>query len=1098
MSKFRTQITNRLARRRGSQNKAQRNRRLGLEPLEDRLMLAFVWANRGDASDNFDAAFGASAEVARNVVDSAINEWNRVVTGYQGQDFDVQMTIFMDPDDPATSAFASGTVRDDNGVPISGNVEINMALDEEGNSKWYLDPTPDDHSEFMGSIVNAFARNPTEGGPADGKRDLRTLLIHELGHTMGVSSGSPLMYSNPAITMTNTGIPDTSVGDEDADNSYWLFQGPSVNAVMTDFDIGGDNVSASAGHAAMPLAGNTPINFGGQLYYTSVDTMQPTSLSIRRILLTNKTALMMNDMGYDVVMPETFGTFHSVLNGASGLLTIQGGNDNTLINNVDQGASSDTITLLRFGSLVALSIDIGVDVPGTGPGMTAQDQQGAFFSVFNVSDISSIRIEGFDGNDEINLIGDFDFLSTLQVFGGDGNDDISGAALTGSQALLAFGEGGNDSLVGGPAADRLVGGGGADSLIGGDGNDQLIGGFQIDSLNSPDSDSSADTLNGGAGDDGIIADDGSFFPLIVRETIGGNDVVQGGNGDDLIFGGFGNDDVYGQGGDDTIAAGPGNDTVLGGWFLFMGAPPLTDGDDFINGQDGDDVIYGDNLDPTLPPTFSLNGGNDELLGGNGDDTIVGQAGHDELGGGQGDDTLHGGVGNDQLTGGPDADLLVGDIGTDLLFGNEGPDSLDGGADDDILVGGSGGDEILGGSGDDVLTGESGDDLLVGGFGSDTLDGGADNDGLIGGNLGGLGVQADVSDDSLNGGDGHDVILGDSGSINPFFTPVLDFLGGDDTIQGGDGNDAIYGQAGADFIGGWLGNDLIFGGLGNDIASGDDGDDIVSGESGDDIVAGGAGNDTVTGGSGNDIVVGGVFSAGANVAAETGDDLLAGGDGDDLLLGDSWAFGAPLDFGVVGGNDTIGGGPGNDLAVGQSGNDLLFGDAGNDTLLGADGNDRIRGGDGNDQLGGGAGHDLLLGENGNDALTGGNGRDILIGGLNADTLDGGADDDLLIAGTTAYDADDAALNQILAEWTSARSYQSRVKNIKGIGNGNPEFANRLNGTVFLKKHGNKHDGVATVFDDVDRDELTGSTGDDWFLFEPAQDELEDWVAGEDRN
>src|SRR4029453_5785548 len=95
-----------------------------------------------------------------------------------------------------------------------------------------------------------------------------------------------------------------------------------------------------------------------------------------------------------------------------------------------------------------------------------------------------------------------------------------------------------------------------------------------------------------------------------------------------------------------------------------------------------------------------------------------------------------------------------------------------------------------------------------------------------------------------------------------------------------------------------------------------------------------------------------------------------------------------------------------------------------------------------------------------ALAGGDGRDLLIGGLDADTLDGGADDDILIAGTTAHDADDAALNQILAEWTSARSYQSRVKNIKGIGAGNPEFANRLNGTVYLTKNGQN----ATVFDD----------------------------------
>jgi Ca2+-binding RTX toxin-like protein len=232
-----------------------------------------------------------------------------------------------------------------------------------------------------------------------------------------------------------------------------------------------------------------------------------------------------------------------------------------------------------------------------------------------------------------------------------------------------------------------------------------------------------------------------------------------------------------------------------------------------------------------------------------------------------------------------------------------------------------------------------------------------------------------------------------------------------------------------------------------------------------------------------------------VVAETGNDFLDGGDGQDTLFGDSWALSAPFALGVVGGNDVIRGGAGNDLAVGQAGNDVLFGDAGNDTLLGADGNDRLRGGDGDDQLGGGAGHDVLLGESGNDALAGGDGRDLLIGGLGPDTLDGGTGDDILIGGTTAFDANDAALDQIMAEWTSSRSYLSRVKNLKGIGQGSPVFASRLNGNIFLKKNPPRE---ATVFDDDARDKLTGSSGNDWFLFDHPMDELLDWAAGEQKN
>jgi Ca2+-binding RTX toxin-like protein len=61
------------------------------------------------------------------------------------------------------------------------------------------------------------------------------------------------------------------------------------------------------------------------------------------------------------------------------------------------------------------------------------------------------------------------------------------------------------------------------------------------------------------------------------------------------------------------------------------------------------------------------------------------------------------------------------------------------------------------------------------------------------------------------------------------------------------------------------------------------------------------------------------------------------------------------------------------------------------------------------------------------LIGGNGRDLLIGGIDADRIVGNADEDLLVAGTTAYDANDAALSSILRDWTSGGSHSSRVAN-----------------------------------------------------------------------
>jgi hypothetical protein len=49
-------------------------------------------------------------------------------------------------------------------------------------------------------------------------------------------------------------------------------------------------------------------------------------------------------------------------------------------------------------------------------------------------------------------------------------------------SLIAYGNSGNDTLIGGPAADRLYGGDGNDRLVGGEGADSLYGGVGNDSL----------------------------------------------------------------------------------------------------------------------------------------------------------------------------------------------------------------------------------------------------------------------------------------------------------------------------------------------------------------------------------------------------------------------------------------------------------------------------------------------------------------------------------------------------------------------------------------------------------------------------------------
>ncbi|MGY3017386.1 surface adhesion protein [Pseudomonas sp. TE6283] len=146
-------------------------------------------------------------------------------------------------------------------------------------------------------------------------------------------------------------------------------------------------------------------------------------------------------------------------------------------------------------------------------------------------------------------------------------------------------------------------------------------------------------------------------------------------------------------------------------------------------------------------------------------------------------------------------------------------------------------------------------------------------------------------DTVNGGDGNDIIFGDlmvfdgvaGTGVEAIRGYVADKLGvdsgsvdaramhkyitenyaefdvsrsndGADTLLGGNGNDIIFGQGGNDYIDGGKGNDILLGGTGNDTLLGGEGNDILFGGAGNDILIGGKGDDIMTGGSGADIFV----------------------------------------------------------------------------------------------------------------------------------------------------------------------------------------------------------------------------------------------------
>src|SRR3546814_2370952 len=110
------------------------------------------------------------------------------------------------------------------------------------------------------------------------------------------------------------------------------------------------------------------------------------------------------------------------------------------------------------------------------------------------------------------------------------------------------------------------------------------------------------------------------------------------------------------------------------------------------------------------------GGNDNIDGNDGDDTLDGGSGNDDLDGNSGADLVYGGAGDDTIDGGSNGDVLFGDDGNDDLDGDSSGDILYGGAGNDTLDGGRGHDELTGGACADTFVfdhgSSSGDDVIT--------------------------------------------------------------------------------------------------------------------------------------------------------------------------------------------------------------------------------------------------------------------------------------------------------------------------------------------------------------------------------------------------
>ncbi|WP_423298271.1 calcium-binding protein, partial [Arcobacter sp. YIC-310] len=566
---------------------------------------------------------------------------------------------------------------------------------------------------------------------------------------------------------------------------------------------------------------------------------------------------------------------NDVLEGNAGNDTFKGSN-NDGIDFIDGGEDLDTLdykdisgdieVTLNGSTEATLKID-GVDNDSiknienitTGDGddtITGDDLNNTI-----ITNAGDDNVQGGRGNDYLDggsntSVGDsvdYSYLDDITAYTSGVKVDLSNETATdlnagdavGTDILKNFenvtGSKNDDSLIGNNSENTLKGNDGDDILEGKDGNDSLDGGLGEDTLKGGAGD---DILNGGIGDDIDTADfsDANGDLNIDLNASGEVDIGAGLGKDTFIsiegaIGGDFKDTIKGTSGANTLKGNDGDDTLLGG-----GA---SSGYDYIDGGNGTDFVsYSYIKDETQDVTINLG------LEYDGD----GHAYNDS----DGDvDTYQnaGAAGNLFIK---NVENLEGGAGNDTLIGNQKENKLIGGVGDDWLIGGTNSNTLIGGESkisDSKEIDETNNDALSG-LGIDTVD--------YSGITSSIGINANMNDgddtssqagevqyngsfvdklfgiENIRGSKNNDNIKGDTDDnvVNTF-----EGMGGADVISGGAGDDTIYGASATNDLTFTDGADELSGGTGNDKLYGQTGDDTLIGNEGDDSLIGGDGNDT---------------------------------------------------------------------------------------------------------------------------------------------------------------------------------------------------------------------------------------------------------------
>jgi hypothetical protein len=389
--------------------------RYTVEPLETRQLLAAInWTNRNTfsgASDNrFDEAFGTMANQAIGVVDAAIATWQRSIASFNyGTGTDVySLTVRMNDvggDGTLTTAGAAngGSNSSVNGKPKSGSMGLGwntgVAPTATTAAGWFLDPTPGESSEFQGGWANAFVRFETT---ALGGGDLFSVVMHELGHCMGLGAG-PQTWQ-PSVSQDTGDLDTVSMPATTPPSTLWAYNDNA--SLWTEWDSGGavpGGASNKNGPQHFAWRDNSA-TFGSETRVGAVALMNPGTPTRSTVSDVEMDCLRLA-YGYSIIKPSRFGTTYGQLD-ADGTLRI----DTSSLGN-----SNDVIVINASAFELTVKTTLGSPV-------ATIDPVGEFTSVFPTTGVQRIRITTGDGSDVIRIDGNGGAPCTVN--GGTGNDNI--------------------------------------------------------------------------------------------------------------------------------------------------------------------------------------------------------------------------------------------------------------------------------------------------------------------------------------------------------------------------------------------------------------------------------------------------------------------------------------------------------------------------------------------------------------------------------------------------------------------------------------------------------------------------------------------------